>query len=221
MGKSILSIVITACIICSCSTYRPKGKLRTRVQKEYAKTDTLYLSDFILCYSRNEPDDSGFIFSPRSRMSPIDEDSILSIFQTSLTKLDLPISFETSSQNQCDTSFHRNYPVRMWKIDDERIKEIALHSENKTVLVPLIRLNQRKHIIVKGSPATTADIHLVSFLTLITMVVQNNEIIYRKGYLYSVGETVENADDPHPAIEQIHWDNMVRLAMEDYMERMK
>ncbi len=221
MQKGSLILILISTLLVSCSTYRQKGLVRTVVRGPYSELDTLHLKSFILCNSQDYSLEEGFTFSPRKRVTPINEDSIINIFKNSLTKLNMHVNFAPDNENHCDTAFHRNYPVRIGRIDNERIKEMAFHDENRTTLIPFIRINQRTHVRVQGSPATNSVINKVSFLTLTIMVVQNDEITYRKAYEYSIGQHVEEKTDPYPKIEQIHWDNLVRLAMEDYLERMK
>ena len=221
MRRGALIVILISSLLVSCSTYRKTGALRWKVRGSFSQMDTLYFGDFILCNSQDYSENEGFTFSARKRITPINQDSVVRIFKSSFARLNLNTALDSVFENHCDMDFHRNHPVRIWKIDERRIIEIAQLGEHKTVLVPFFRITQRMDVIVRGSPATSSSIHKVSFLTLIIMIVRDDKIIYRKGYWYSVGENVEERTDPYPAIEQIHWDNMVRLAMEDYMERLK
>lgn len=221
MMKFTLLFFAISSISFGCNSYREMSKLRNITQSNYSKKDTLHLKDYIFCYSKGYEDDEGFMYSPRNRISATNEDSVFNIFKTSIARLELPIVELSENQNRCDNSFHSNYPVRIHKIDEEQIQLIADIDESCTVLVPFIRIMQRTHVRIQGDPATNAVINKVSFLNLIIMILKNNQIVYRRSFQYSFGKHVEDRSDPYHPIEQIHWDNIVRLAMEDYMERMK
>lgn len=221
MHKRAVAIILLSSLLISCSTYNEVGSFRWKVHGSYSQLDTLYFGDYILCNSQDYSENEGFTLSARKRVTPINQDSVVSIFRRSLARLNMNTAFDSVIENHCDMEFHRNHPVRIRRIDEKRIIEIAKLSGQKTVLVPFFRIYQRTSVIIRGSPAMSHSIRKVSFLTLILMIVRDDQIIYRKGYWYSVGETVEEKTDPYPEIEQIHWDNLVRLAMEDYMERMK
>ncbi len=221
MRERALIFSLLSSLLISCSTYNEVGSFRWKVRGSFSKLDTLYFSDYILCNSQDYSEDEGFAFSARKRVTPINQDSVVTIFKRSLNLVNMNTAFDSVLENHCDMEFHRNYPVRIGKIDEKRIIQIAKLSGQKTVLVPFFRINQRTNVIVRGAPAMSHSIHKTSFLTLILMIVRDDQIIYRKGYWYSVGATVEEKTDPYPPIEQIYWDNLVRLAMEDYMKRLR
>ncbi len=219
--RVILFFLVVAGLFFGCSSHQEMSNLRKITISNYSKKDTLHLRDYIFCYSTGYEDDQGFMYSPRNRMSATNEDSIFNIFETSISKLELPLVILAKNQNRCDKSFHRNYPVRIWRMDKERILEIADSTGSSTVLVPFIRIMQRTHVRIQGDPATSAVINKVSFVNLVVLVLKNDQIIYRRSFRYPFGHHVESRSDPYPPIEQIHWDNLVRLAMEDYINRLK
>lgn len=221
MFNRIALLILLAVYCCSCRPYQSVSKAWWRSQGSYNQEDTLYVKDFILCYSRKEPDDEIFDYFPRKRMSTINEDSVFNVFTSALHKLDLPVSILKDSENRCDASFHRQHPPKLWKINNKEVKEIANLGEHKTVLLPFLRIDQHWNIIVRGDPAMSAKTQKISWLDIIILMVKDERIIYRKQYRKSESELLDGTSEPYPTIKQDVWDELVRLTMEDYMKRMK
>jgi hypothetical protein len=69
--------------------------------------------------------------------------------------------------------------------------------------------------------------HLVSFVNIIVYLVKDSEILYSRQIRHSTERTWTNtlneaeALPPAPLVKHEHLDELIRLAMEDYMKRLK
>ena len=69
--------------------------------------------------------------------------------------------------------------------------------------------------------------HVVSFVNLIVYLVEDDKIIYSNQIRHTTERTWADtraeaeALPPAPLVKQEHWDELVRLAMEDYNKRLK
>lgn len=69
--------------------------------------------------------------------------------------------------------------------------------------------------------------HLVSLVKLIVYLVKDSEILYSRKIRHSTERTWTNtlneveALPPVPLVKQEHLDGLIRLAMEDFMKRLK
>ena len=82
------------------------------IQSEYALTDTLHITNVFLCNSHR-------IEEKNVTEIPTDLDSIFSMFQSSLTRLNLPIQYH-DIEYHCDEDLLKNYMKKVSKIDTNR-----------------------------------------------------------------------------------------------------
>ncbi len=204
----------------ACSSFRETNRMGRKTLPHYAKSDTLYLSDYILCYSRKSPQDELFSYSAKTRVSPINEDSVFAILAASFQSLNLPLRIDSVNVNRCNARFHRNYPPKVWKMK-KSIREIARSTGHPTVVIPFVRLEERWHIILRGYPNPDANLSTIVLFQLGIFVVSQNEIVYISNYLLSKDLNYQEHRDTYPVLTQEDWDAMLRAAMGAYMSRLK
>ena len=218
--RFIILLFFIACTT-ACSSFRETNRTGRKTMPHYAKSDTLYLSDYILCYSRKSPEDELFSYSAKTRVSPINEDSVFAILAASFKSLNLPLRIDSVNVNRCNEHFHRNYPPKVWKIDKKRLREIARNTGRPTVIIPFIRLEERWHITLRGYPNPDADLGTVVSFHLGIYVINNNEIVYISNQRLSKLLNHQDHRDSFPVLTQEDWDAMLRAAMGAYMRRLK
>jgi hypothetical protein len=225
MIASITVLLLT--IITGCHReFSRLNKGNSKVEKFYSHSDSLIIKNYVLYNSQAHAN-----LSHNSLPIPIHEDSVMQVAWESFDKLDLPIvSHLEKGQNHIDSTFYKDYLIRIRKIDKEWIKEVAGESNDHLVLVPVISILNKigfTGFISSGGMAGSSGFIMNSFVNLIIFIVQNNEIIYISQIRHSSDTTKANsrseaeAIPPAPLVTQEVWDELVRLAMEDYIKRLK
>jgi len=162
---------------------------------------------------------------------PIDEDSVMKIVGKSFKKLKIPfVNNFDFGENHIDSAFYKNHVINIRHIDEGWIKEIAGNTKDKKVLVPFIYIFNGitfTGFIGSGGVSGSSGFHLMTFLNLMLFIVENEEIVYSSQVLHTTERTWADSREeaealpPAPLVKQEHWDELLRLAMEDYIKRLK
>ena len=162
---------------------------------------------------------------------PIDTDSVMEIVGKSFYKFNIPIKYNFSiGNNNVDSAFYNIKVVNIKDINKDWIKEIAGDTKGRLTLVPFIYIFNSISFtgyITSGGMAENNGFHLMTFLNLMVFIVKNDEIVYSSQALHTTERTWADtraeaeALPPAPLVKQEHWDELVRLAMEDYIKRLK
>ena len=210
----ITFVVVT---ISSCASTRLINKKDHLIKKSYTH-DTLFLSDYIACYGLRNTFGTEVIPS-----FPFNKDSLFNHFEISLKRLGLNINVSKINQNKCDSIFHLDWRMKINKINKEKIKTIA-QNRNFTI-IPFIYFDDyyRRYIYFSsGGVAGGGGYIKKPFLKLIIFILKDKEIIYISNSVHvAKSYHTSSKDNMLSTRKQEHWDNLVELAMRDYIKRMK
>lgn len=201
-----------------------RGSDTTR--KEYPRQEPLRIKNYALYNAK-----ASLSFDVNSTPSPINGDSLMQVFWESFDKLDLPVEVLLSEgENHVDSAFYDDYVIKIRKIDEQWVKDIAGSDTNTLVLVPIIHILTRNAFtgfISSGGLAGSSGFSVQSYIDVVIFIVENGEIIYSRQALHSSDITWANSREEAeaipaaPLVTKEHWDELVRLAMKDYIKRMK
>lgn len=218
MRMIIRTLWICLLLLAGCANPRFFQKREVVVQKEYAP-EPLIIKDFVFY------DDVVNAWGvSQKNSSQMNADSVFQIFRTSISKLDIPLSYDGDNRNKFDSSFHRNWMRPFNQEVINRVAEFNGESE-KSFLVPLIKI---RHSHRSGTFITSAGVMhgspylLRNTVYLVVYIIKSGTIVYSRSALF-LGEEYES--DYHIAIKhtlkQQDWDNLVALAMNDYITRIQ
>jgi hypothetical protein len=206
--------------------YRKLSKSKSINQSANSVLDSIHLENYILY---NTIDHLSFI--KNNRPMPINTDSVMEIVGESFNKLKIPVvNNNYIGDNHIDSVFYKNQVIKIKDIDKDWIKNIAGDTKDIMILIPFIYIFNRitfTGYITSGGIAGNNGFHLMTFLNMMVFIVKNNEIVYSSQALHTTERTWADsraeaeAIPPAPLVKQEHWDELVRLTMEDYMKRLK
>jgi len=228
MRKSYIILLLSICFLFSgCNKeYRKLSRKKSIKQPTYSLLDSIHLENYILYNTI-----SHFSIIRDIKPMPIDTDSVMEIVGKSFYKFNIPIKYNFSiGNNNVDSAFYNIKVVNIKDINEDWIKEIAGDTKGRLTLVPFIYIFNSISFtgyITSGGMAGNNGFHLMTFLNLMVFIVKNDEIVYSSQALHTTERTWADtraeaeALPPAPLVKQEHWDELVRLAMEDYIKRLK
>jgi len=228
MRKSFIYILISFWVLVSgCNKeYRKLSRGKSIKQSSYPLSDSIHLENYILY---NTIDHLSLI--KNNKPMPINTDSVMKIVGESFNKLKIPnVNNYFIGDNHIDSVFYKNQVIKIKNIDKDWIKNIAGDTKDKMILIPFIYIFNSitfTGYITSGGMAGNNGFHLMTFLNMMVFIVKNNEIVYSSQALHTTERTWADsraeaeALPPAPLVKQEHWDELVRLAMEDYIKRLK
>jgi len=193
-------------------------------QKSYFCKDTLVLNNYSLYNSREE-----LLLVPNNQPFQFNEDSISQVFIDSFKKLELANVEVNFSQNIIDSLIFKR-PIYIRNLDPSFIAELAGSTNGKTILIPLIYAYNRiafTAYFTSGGGFGDNGWYFITYLDLIVFIVKSDKVIYSRHFSYKSDQVWADtrseieAVPPLAAVKQEHWDELVRLAMEDYIKRLK
>lgn len=193
--------------------------------KSYAKIDTLLVSNFALYNSKKE-----VLLMRNQHPSPVNIDSVLAVFESWLGKLGLENLNIDFANNVVDSALYYGYVVKLKHLDDTYLRSIVDTTSKSAILVPIIIANNDYRFVsyfTSGGGFGGGGWNTITWLHLIVYIFKDQEVVYSRHYRYksiviqveSKGEAMEMP--PLTPVKQEHWDELVRLAMKDYIERLK
>lgn len=204
-GFCLISVVITST---SCKPIYEKI-----VNDSYIQDESLIICDFLV-FNCIQVGVFKSIYSSKEGFS----DSIIGIFNQSFKKLDIDFR-NYNSKNSVDSSYLANKYNGSWRYPpNELILDIAGKCENNLVLVPLIEIFHGR-LGSEGGPTYYDRAYFTAF------IVKNNEVIYAYNYVVKSKSFFSGDNDfterPFNLITQEDWDELIKGAMQPYIERLK
>jgi len=211
---------------CMPKRYKITSTHRTEVVKNnYSINDSLFLSNLIFCNNRGY---RSLWMEDIKMQAVVETDTFFDIFYKSISNLNLPLIVKEPI-NHCDTILDYIFPLKVEKIDVNRINEILSQSttdRNKLIIFPIIHIDNitQRAVFVSSIGMPGGGYYMRDILLKLAIyIIKNNEIIYLKSARYGPvsSETATPEEEPPLKLKQKHWDNLVALAMRDYIKRMK
>jgi hypothetical protein len=222
--KLVVKIVLLLLVLQSCQSmfFRYESKKNQTLKPNYNSSDTLKVSEFVLCYTLSQAyENTKLDFS-----GGVDMDSIYSKFRVSFKKLNLPIIFPNyrAEKNHCNEFCLEMKYLKINEYIIDFIKSIPNIEEHKYRLIPIIFVDDtyRKHVYMSGGVWGGGDYIKQMDIKIMISIMKGDEIMYLSSAIY-LGETYHTADinDRRTKVEQKHWDKLVELVMRDYIKRLK
>ena len=226
---TILHLIILLLILIGCvpnNVFYKKSRQAGIVQKNYLKLDTLRIVNYSFYNAKDYQ-------SLTTEIHPFDinKDSIFDVFLSSVNQLELENVKIEAGRNYIDSLFYNtNRPFKTRNINTNQVLEMAGNKTSKFILVPFIHAYNNIAFtcyITSGGMAGNNGFYFITWLDLIVFIVKGEEIIYSRQIRYKSDQVWADtkseieAIPPLAAVKQEHWDELVRLAMEDYIKRLK
>jgi hypothetical protein len=202
---------------------KSRGKWVTK--KSYNAQDVLVLNNYGIYNSINEE-----LLIPNKEPFPVNKDSLLLVFDKSLNRIGLKnISIEYTN-NIIDSALYLQTAVRIRHFDEIYIDSLAESSPGKIKIVPVVYAHNQYTFAASfssGGLFSSNGWFFVTYLSLFVFVIKEDEIIYSRQIQFASDQVWANSKNeilavpPLAAVRQEHWDELVRLAMKDYIKRMK
>jgi hypothetical protein len=214
-------LVVTYCFLLmatSCLTRIDTRQKRLQVRKGvYSVKDTIHISDAILCSVY----DKGMF--GKLEDFPVNNDSVFNIFTSSLSKLALKIEVDERISFRCDSSFFFNKHLRISKINENTVLELANKYPSQVTMIPFIHL-YTSDLLYMSATATGAPVggwKRSHFVGVVVYVVKENTIIYSRMFDFTGRKSEVFSNENKSTIQQKHWDKLIERVMRDYIKRMK
>lgn len=211
----VISFLLALVFINSCSYYGYYFEdRRNYVFQEAYLNDSLELSDYILfgTYRRKRLDYGNV---------RLKSDSLFTIFKESISKIQLPISFDRNIRNRSNKRIIDTYHSRAKHISAENIKgytNIEDVSDSKRIIIPVIKFNFYTDRTTSGSGGD-----YITHLSLAIYVLEKNNVVYYKKmrHMEKQHDLSAHLNDFQVPIPQEKWDNLVKEVMKEYIERLE
>ena len=206
-------------IVSGCQHLRLTQKRDHVLKRAYDWSDTLHLSDFVLCNTlRNEWN----LKKEQEFDKEIDLDSVLMVFQSALMKLNLPLEI-SNGENSCGSAFRENWRMKIPE-NNQNIHGISEREKGRLQIIPVIHLNSgyKRHRYIAGGLPGGGYFIKRTILWLTIYVLDGDDIVFLRAGAY-FGETyyTYNKGDTRTNLTQEHWDDLVELVMRDYVARLR
>jgi hypothetical protein len=201
-----------------------QGQLKSVTKKEY-KNESLLIRNHAVYSSKREN-------SLGSENMPfrIDKDSLVQVVFKAFEGLGIDSLKIVGGQNLIDSTLYIKPAFTFGRIESSYLKDLAGNSEGVTVLVPLVYAYNDfsfTGFISSGGMSGNSGWYFISFLNLFVYIIRDDQIIYSRHFVYKSDQVWADTEEeilavpPLAAVKQEHWDELVRLAMKDYIKRMK
>ncbi len=212
----VLLTIILPFVGCSPYKYKVSDAKHHIKRKSYVRSEDIHLQNYVVCNNINR--------RFRNKSVIVRYDSVLNILSDALEKSGIKI-IRNEGRNFCDSTFHFNTLVKLKKIDINKIISIANYDSTLT-LIPVIYINNRsiKNSYITSSGIPDGGYYLRdTFLTIAVYLIKDNEIVYLKSAWFGPvsSRTATYNEEPLKKLEQEHWDKLVRLVMNDYIDRLE
>lgn len=224
--KVIISIVISL-IFSSCyvhDVYYKKSKSKSVKSRSYPK-DQLILRNHAIYNSRDE-----LTLTNYNVPFEINKDSLTQVLFNSFDRLglsDLKLDF---GENLIDSTLYKKRVFNMTLIESQYLDKLAGNTDGKSILLPIVYSYNRfsfTGFISSGGMSGNNGWYILTWLDLIVYIIKDEKIIYSRHIRYKSNQIWANSRaeildvPPLAAVKQEHWDELVWLAMEDYIKRLK
>ena len=216
MGRVIIYILaLLLAVSCGLNKRPVDEKQFFRFLESYNSQDTLYLKDYIV-YNTSKGRD----YRLNIRMH---EDSLFTILKSALNNLNINIQQVEQGHNYANLSFFSDEYLTYENINKSLLFKSASHFPDKYVLFPVLLLYHERLVNLDatrpGFPKFSCS------LSLALLIVKDGEVVYYKQARYN--ETVKRDDHPFDyedfniPIPEERWDELVKGAMQPYIDRLK
>ena len=218
--------------------YKSKGKCCEIISKKYRLNEPILLKNYVIYNTM----DFNNIVSSNSMMWQTDFDSLINVFGSALNKLKLPVINKSYLGDNFTEFYHiEKPPLRFIKFDDDWIVSVVnlgdtqilskMLPDSSLILLPVVYLYNTVNFtgfMSSGGVAGDNGFFVHTYFYTMVYMIKNEQIVYKKFIRYKSEksqnfntrqEAVENAFAP--MIKQEHWDEIVRLVMNDYVKRLK
>ncbi len=214
----MISILLTFVFIGSCSYHGfYYENRRNYVFQEVYSNDTLVVGDYILFGTYNHKQ---LNYSEVN----LNSDSLFSIFKKSINKTGLTICFGDKGKNLSNKKIIERYNSQSKHIGSEDINvypNIKDGADSKRIIFPVIKFNFRTD---NHCGSAGCDEFYITNLSLSIFILENNNVIYYKKLRHTEKSDL-SFPDHHSfyqlPIPQEKWNNLVKDAMKEYIERLK
>jgi len=218
MQQNCLFVPLIFVVILGCGNPRYKYAKQSRIESYYAR-DPIVIADFIFCNN---------IVGPWDRIKDLpyymNEDSVLTIFERSLMKLNQPISLDKRGANLCTPTLRRRWLKKLDESSIHRIVQSAVDS-NLVYLFPVITFT---HGYIGGMHYTSSGgvggsrYSMDNILNIDLIIIKKGKIVYQRSgvKLGSPYPGYEIMEIQHTLTQQ-DWDELVALVMKDYVDRLQ
>ncbi|WP_114752798.1 hypothetical protein [Pleomorphovibrio marinus] len=224
----ILPLLLISLLFLGCApnnVFHKKSRGKWVTKKSYTTTDTLVVRNYGLYNSINE-----VLLTPNKKPLFVNKDSLLMVFKKSIYKIDFNLIDINLSKNLIDSSLYRQQAVRIGHIDDTYIRTLADSIIGNVKLIPIIYAHNQYSFVTSFSGVgnfSSKGWYFITYLSLFVFVIKEDEIVYSRHIRYKSDQVWADSREeilavpPLAAVKQEHWDELVRLAMEDYIKRLR
>jgi len=202
-----------------------KSKPRSVTIKSYSPNDNIFIRDYALYNSIEEE-----LLIPNNQPFEINKDSLVLVIQDSFKKLSLNSLKLHFNENIVDSTLYYKSVFNINKIRNDYFEKFSENLESEIILVPIIYSYNSYFFtafFTSGGGFGDNGWSFITYLDLIVFMIKNKEIIYSRHIRYKSDQIWADTNSeieaipPLAAVKQEHWDELVRLAMEDYIKRLK
>jgi hypothetical protein len=217
-----MSAFLSGCI--SNDIYFKQSKSKSVKLRSYPQNQIL-IRNFAIYNSREERS-----LIPNNEPFLIDKDSLSQVILRSLQELGIKSLKIVNGENIIDSTLYKKTVINIGRIDEQYLRKLAGNTSNQTVLIPVINAINRfafTGFISSGGISGDSGFYFITWLDLIVYIIRDDQIIYSRHISYKSDQVWANSRaeildvPPLAAVKQEHWDELVRLAMKDYIKRLK
>jgi hypothetical protein len=192
--------------------------------KSYQKSPLL-MRNYAIYNSRQER-----LLTAENEPFTIDKDSLRQVIFDVFTGLNIDSLKIVDGDNLIDSALYLKSAFTFGRVDRSYLKALAGNTEGVAVLVPLVYAYNRfssTGFISSGGMSGSSGWYLISWINFFVYIIRDDQIIYSRLFVYKSDQVWADTEEeilavpPLAAVRQEHWDELVRLAMKDYIKRMK
>jgi hypothetical protein len=228
MGRYIVFLnLIVLSLLTGCGktdVFFRQGKLKSVTKKEYKK-EALLIRNYAIYNSRRETS-----FISENKPFPVNKDSLHQVVFGIFHSLDIDSLKIVGGQNLIDSALYVKPAFNFRRVDNSYLKELAGNTKGVSILIPLVYAYNNfsfTGFISSGGMLGSSGWYFITYINLFVFVICDEQIIYSRHFVYKSDQVwVDSKDEilavpPLVAVKQEHWDKLVRLAMKDYIKRLK
>jgi hypothetical protein len=213
MGKMLVHILILLLLVmssCNSVKFFQSEKKHFHFEKIYSNSDSLFLADYIV-YGISEKAKHRFKIQ-------LNEDSLFNILKSSFSKQALNIISLDTNTNYDDYSFFSDEYFTYKNFNKSILFKSAINYPDKKLIFPVLLKYYKQRVHFDPS-------FFSCHITLAVFVVQNCEILYYRQVRHEEIIKTKNHpyefDDFYIPIPLNKWDELVKEAMQPYIDRLK
>ncbi len=228
MGRYMVILNLLAiCLLCGCGKtdiFFRSGRAKSVTLKSYQEKQLL-IRNYAIFNSRQER-----LLTADNEPFPIDKDSLSQVIFEVFKSLDMDSLKFVGGENLIDSALYVKPAFTFGRIESNYIKELAGDTQGVAVLVPLVYAYNRfsfTGFISSGGVSGSSGWSFITWLNFFVYVLRDDQVIYSRLFVYKSDQVWADSREeilavpPLAAVKQEHWDELVRLAMKDYIKRLR